>query len=55
MKDKQTVWFFLKGWDRAITIYNAEHSGRNKKKHKKIWKRWRKALDRYGDVCYDNS
>lgn len=49
MKDKQTSWFFLKGWDRAITVNNAGHGNRNKK-HKKIWKRWLKALDRYGDV-----
>ena len=49
MKNKETRWFFLKGWDRAITVNNAGHSSRNKK-HKKIWKRWSKALDRYGDV-----
>jgi hypothetical protein len=46
---KQIRWFFLKGWDRAITCNNAGHDSRNKK-HKKIWKRWLKALDKNGEI-----
>jgi hypothetical protein len=49
MNQKQIRWFFLIGWDRAITHYNASHDGRNKR-HKKIWKRWLKALDRSGEI-----